>query len=274
MGRTGISKDDLINEVLKLKEELGRMPTLKEYDEKYHHRGMINSRFGTWNKFLRSVGLEPVQRYYEGELCHIKGCKNKAQSKGLCRRHYDQKLKANKIYDRTRFDGNEIIKRNSYAEIITYSGEDMVKDKVLIDSEYVEKIKNYKVYVDRDGYATVTIEQDKVHLTEFLFGKLNSDEYYSYKNKNTLDCRKENIIIVDRAEMARRNKLDIRNKTGVKGVIQVKRTGKYQVSIGHNRKTYHLGTYDTLAEAKQARIQGEIKYWGKVYTKNLGSSDK
>mgnify|MGYP002412711542 CR=1 FL=1 len=69
-------------------------------------------------------------------------------------------------------------------------------------------------------------------------------------------------------EMARRNKMDIRNKTGVRGVHKNKRTGKYQVSIGHKGRQYHLGFRDTLDEAKQLRIEGEIKYWGKVYTKD------
>ena len=259
---------DLKKEVLELKEELGRVPTLKEYDERYNHRGMINSRFGTWNKFLKSIGLEPVQRCYKGELCSVKGCKNKAKVKGLCKRHYDQKLKFGKIYDRTRFDNNEIIEKYDYVEIVIYNEKNKVKDKVLIDKEYVNKIKEHKIYIDNDGYATVTESNRKTHLTEILFGKLEKDKYYSYRNKNALDCRKENIIVVDRMEMARNNKIDKRNKTGVRGVFQNKKTGKYQVSIGHKGQQYNLGTYDTLEEAKQARQKGEKKYWGKIYTKD------
>ena len=68
--------------------------------------------------------------------------------------------------------------------------------------------------------------------------------------------------------MARRNKMDKRNKTGVKGVHKNKRSGKYQVSITHKGQQYNLGTYDTLEKARQARLEGEKKYWGKIYTKD------
>lgn len=262
-----ISNEDLIKEVLELKNELGRVPTLKEYDQKYHHRGMINSRFGTWNKFLKSIGLEAIQRYYEGEICNVKGCKNKARSRGMCRRHYNQLLSFNKVYERTLFDKNEIVEKNNYAEIVTYNEKNIVKGNVLIDNKHIEKIKSYKIHIDSDGYATVSIGREKIHLTEFLFGRLEGNKIYSYKNKNTLDCREENILIVDRSELSKRSRIQKRNKTGVKGVHKNKRTGKYQVGIGHNGQYYHLGTFDTLRDAKQARIDGEKKYWGKIYTK-------
>lgn len=264
-----ISNDDLIKEVLELKEELGRVPTLKEYDKKYHHRGLISRRFGSWNKFLKSIGLEPVQRHYEeGELCSISGCNNKAKVKGLCQRHYDQWLKFRKIYDRTRFDRNEIIEKENYAEIVTYNEKNKVKDRVLIDNENIEKIKDYKVYLDNQGYATVSIRNKKIHLPEFLFGELPEGKHYSYVNKDSRDCRKKNIIIVDSKEIVRRSKLSRRNKTGVKGVFLNKNTGKYNAYIGHEGKSYYLGTFESLEEAKQARQIAEEKLWGKIYTRD------
>lgn len=263
-----ITNEDLESEVLKLIKQLGRVPTLKEYDIAYRHRGMINSRFGTWNKFLYSIGVEPVQRHYEDESCKVNGCKNKAQSKGLCRRHYDQILKSQKIYDRTRFDFNEIIQDDDYAEIIVYSGEDIIKGKVMIDIEDIKKIENYKVYVDSEGYATVTINQNKIHLVEFLLGKLEGDECYSYKNKNTLDCRKQNVYIATMSEILRNQKIQKRNKTGVKGIFKNEKTGKFQVSIGNKGKKHYIGSFDTLEEAKQARRLAEKHHWGKIYTED------
>ena len=49
------------------------------------------------------------------------------------------------------------------------------------------------------------------------------------------------------------------NKTGVIGVT--KRGNKYRAMITHNYQTIRLGTFDTLEEAKKARIEAEKKYW-------------
>ena len=38
--------------------------------------------------------------------------------------------------------------------------------------------------------------------------------------------------------------------------------GKYRATIYVNNKKVDLGRHNTLEEAKEARRQGEIKYWG------------
>ena len=39
------------------------------------------------------------------------------------------------------------------------------------------------------------------------------------------------------------------SRTGVRGVFE--RGGRYRVTVGHNQKLHHFGTYDTLAEAEE-----------------------
>lgn len=53
------------------------------------------------------------------------------------------------------------------------------------------------------------------------------------------------------------------NATGVKGV-SVRPNGRYTAKIWFQRKEIHLGTFDTLEEAAQARKEAEDKYFKPV----------
>ena len=61
--------------------------------------------------------------------------------------------------------------------------------------------------------------------------------------------------------ITRRNTLNKNNKTGVKGVFDLK-NGRYVSYITINKKTIWLGRFDTLEEAKTSRKLAEQKYWG------------
>lgn len=52
------------------------------------------------------------------------------------------------------------------------------------------------------------------------------------------------------------------NKSGYTGIV-LERNGKYRAYINFKRRQYHLGTYDTIEEAIQARKEAEKNLWGK-----------
>ncbi len=70
---------------------------------------------------------------------------------------------------------------------------------------------------------------------------------------------KQNIHYVNgtQLELVRSKKIWKTNKTGVKGVYQEKRTGKYIASITFQGERKILGRFLTLKEARQAREQAE-----------------
>ncbi|MCW6660000.1 AP2 domain-containing protein [Aerococcaceae bacterium NML191292] len=55
-------------------------------------------------------------------------------------------------------------------------------------------------------------------------------------------------------------KISKNNTSGVKGVYLMP-NGKYRASISFKRKRIHLGVFDTIEEAKTARLKGEEKYF-------------
>ncbi|MDR6555431.1 AP2 domain-containing protein [Paenibacillus qinlingensis] len=60
-----------------------------------------------------------------------------------------------------------------------------------------------------------------------------------------------------------RNKRFIRNKTGYRGVYYHRKKRIWQASIRVEGKNISLGYFKNPEEASKARMDGEIKYWGK-----------
>lgn len=73
----------------------------------------------------------------------------------------------------------------------------------------------------------------------------------------------ENCKWATQIEQQRNKRPQKRSRTGFNGIIIDGKISKYKVSIMADYKTYNLGTFPLLADAIEARKQGEEKYWNK-----------
>lgn len=93
--------------------------------------------------------------------------------------------------------------------------------------------------------------------------RIDNDKGYSPNN-----CRWVNGAI---NSQNRRVKSD--NKSGIRGVSPKKyKSGKtvWTVEISHNKQHHWIGTYNTLEDAKNSRIESELLYWGHSITQEKG----
>lgn len=70
-----------------------------------------------------------------------------------------------------------------------------------------------------------------------------------------------------RTEQVRNIRIPKRNTSGHKGVSWNKQRSKWHSRIAVNGKEIHLGLFDNIEDAIEARKQGEIKYWNKQPSK-------
>lgn len=82
------------------------------------------------------------------------------------------------------------------------------------------------------------------------------------RKDNDLGYFKENCSWAPYTEQIRNRRINGNNKTGINGVCWYKPIQKYHVQITANYKSYHIGYFASLEDAKTARITAERKYWG------------
>ena len=181
--------------------------------------------------------------------CEYCGKEQKYLVKGLCNKHYTQ-LRLMGQVKRTKFDKNEIIIKNDYAELVLYNDQGIEKNRTLIDIDDIEKISQYKWCIDSWGY--IVCPSKKLRLHRFITNT-HLPLVVDHINRNTLDNRKSNLRICSQQD-------NMFNKDFSNCGIR-KRGKKWYARIKHYGEEIHLGSFATKKEAINARKLAEIKYF-------------
>lgn len=274
-----ISKEETINRITELSNELGRTPTMDEFVKKYNHSG-IDKHFGSYNNLIREAGLKVNQGYSKEELkkilikqalelgrlpTSVEFAKD-IKPKPYIYHYFESWYEFLKYCNIEKELKNKFIDKGSYYKVIVYSNERNEKDFILIDKDKKDLLENKFINWNQEVGATISdFPNPPIRIANVLFGDIDDSMNYIHKNKDNRDYRRKNIDLVDVQERTRRNKLRSDNKTGVKGVTWNNKRQVFQANIGVNGKNIYLGSYNELEDAKKARIEGEKKYWGKAY---------
>lgn len=81
-------------------------------------------------------------------------------------------------------------------------------------------------------------------------------------NGNPSDCRKKNLRTGSQKQNSYNTRLAKNNKTGFKGVSWDKQRKKYAACICVNRRTIHLGRFNTKVEAADAYDRAASFHFG------------
>ena len=99
------------------------------------------------------------------------------------------------------------------------------------------------------GYKTETIYLHKLLAEKFLAEQRSAvKNLVGARNSDKLDCRLENILWRSRSVASRQRKTS--SRAGYTGVYQ--ENNRYRAVISINRKSVHLGMFDTPEEAAEA----------------------
>lgn len=177
-----------------------------------------------------------------------------------CRKKYFDEFGTYKHKKSTRCKNeffNEIVIENNYAKIIISSNKYGIKE-CLIDTNKIDIVKNifwhvakiYEGYFAVIGYDKQIGKEVKIHR---YLTNCPANKVVDHINRNPLDNRLENLRCVSIGDNVRNSKVLKNSISGVKGVRY--RYGRYQARITINGKTISLGHFDTLEEAKNARVE-------------------
>ncbi len=199
-----------------------------------------------------------------GRQCYV--CNSNHRVRGIkgidyCNKHYLQ-IKRHGSTKRTKYDPNEITIKDTHAEVHLYDKNGVENCRALVSLDKVELIKNYKWYLNHDGYVIHKISDNKVIWMHRLISGADDRFEVDHKNRSRHDNRNENLRIATRSNNGMNSLEQSNNTSGFRGVVWHRASNKWMARIKLNQEEIYLGTYNNFEDAVKVRLDAEARYFG------------
>jgi len=147
----------------------------------------------------------------------------------------------------------------------------MVSDE---DYEYVNKfrwqimIRKYTSYAITRVWDEFGNRKNQIQLHRFILGVYDDSIIIDHKDRNGLNCQRDNIRIATRAQNNCNSKKDIGLSKYI-GVFWKTKDRKWIARVSFNNKRYHVGSFDNEEEAGKARDKKALELHGEFVNLNF-----
>ncbi len=187
--------------------------------------------------------------------------------KPYCNRHYQSARKYGTPHGKKRERTCRYEIKDNVLTVITKKG-----DIILADAADAATVMKYSWCLSKTGYAVANIGGKVTKMHRYIIGETCcSGRIVDHKNGNPLDNRRKNLRICTYAENARNVRVSRANKVGHLG-IRITKDGKFNVRIVADGIEHHIGNYDTLELAIEARNAAEDTYHGEFASHRGGET--
>lgn len=139
----------------------------------------------------------------------------------------------------------------------------------IVDDDDYEELSRYRWYYAKVGYAARRIgSPGKIVYMHRVIMKTPEGMSTDHVNHNKLDNQKQNLRTCSRSENMRNQVLQMRNKTGFKGVDWVGGYAGWRARIKIFRKQHLVGRFQSKEEAARAYDQAAIRLHGEFALTN------
>ena len=121
-----------------------------------------------------------------------------------------------------------------------------------IDEEDYESVSRYTWCIDSTGYPSTHSAGETIRLHYFLMRHPSIGLEWSHKDNDKLNNQRDNLQPATRVMNARNS----RSNSPYRGIYN-KKNGRFYVQLSVDGRKVHLGTFDTIEEALEARRIGE-----------------
>lgn len=130
------------------------------------------------------------------------------------------------------------------------------------DLEDYDKIKDYTWREDKDGYIVTNNKNGCTRRLHRIITNCPPHLQVDHIYHNTYDNRKEKLRICTNQQNNMNKDKPLNNTSGYKGVSWSKSKKKWHSYIRINKRRIHLGYFDDIADAINARQKAEQKFFG------------
>lgn len=130
------------------------------------------------------------------------------------------------------------------------------------DADDYDKLKDHCWYDNGHGYAVARGEGGKLMFAHRVITDCPDGKVVDHINHDTLNNRKSNLRACSQAENMKNIKPRKSNRSGVPGVWYEAGSNRWRASVHVNKHTFHLGSYRSLEEAREARKRAEKEFYG------------
>lgn len=138
-------------------------------------------------------------------------------------------------------------------------------DLIILDEEDKPQYKKQRLCLT-NGYPSFRRNNKIVYLHRAVM-QAADDQFVDHADGNLLNCSRSNLRFVTKQQNNMNRAKNKSNKTGVKGVWFRKDIQKYAAAIEMNGKRKHIGVFQTIQAAKEARKAYAVSMFGK-YVRN------
>ena len=247
---------------------LTRICSIDNCNKSVHARNLCPMHYRRW----RLTGT--TDRDFQARRCCVDGCDNKHYGHGYCFRHArefkgfgpsltQEELKRVLSYDPD--TGVFVWNRREYSNS---------RNLAWWNDKFAGKEAG-RIISHEPPYRQITVFR-KVYsaqrLAWFYMTGVWPEKFVDHRNRNSLDNRWRNLREATNAQNQHNSGMNIKNKTGFKGVHFDKKYNKFKANISHNKKTVYLGSYDTPEAAHKAYCKAARDLRGEFA--NFGNGDE
>lgn len=142
-----------------------------------------------------------------------------------------------------------------------------IEEYFICDLDDWNKLKQYCWWGKKDKWGIYAVANINGHKKRFHRLVMNCPNNLQVDHKVPVSCgvcdnRKSNLRVATNQQNSMNCGLSSNNKSGYKGVHWDKSRNKWIASIKLNYKTIHLGRFDSIEDAINARQKAEIECFG------------
>lgn len=143
---------------------------------------------------------------------------------------------------------------------------DLNNGVVLLDECDFQRIAPRSIYIGQNGYAHFSTWADgPVTLHSFIMGGTRKGFHIDHIDGNKLNnCRSNLRFTSAQMNQVNRKKLSKANTSGFRGVAptSASKVNPWRAQISVNGRGIHLGLFQTVGDAIEARKRAELRYFG------------